>query len=102
MLGKTHTFNYSVTYGPYNVPGLYTEANEASFVTCDTAPVIRLMAVDVYVRSPCGTLTVGYWNTHAGFNGNNGDAVTSPLAPFYVLELPVEMAVYLSPPQNRL
>lgn len=28
------------------------------------------------MRSPYGTLTIGYWKTHAGFNGNNRDAVT--------------------------
>lgn len=77
MPGETYTFNYSVTYGPYSAPGLYTEVNEASFVTCDSSTGgSDSWLVDVYVRSSYGTLTIGYWKTHAGFNGNNQDAVT--------------------------
>lgn len=77
MPGETKTFTYTMTYGPYNVPGDYQEDNTATLTTCDTnTESSDSWSVNVHVKSAQGTLTIGYWKTHTGFYGNNQDVVT--------------------------
>jgi hypothetical protein len=72
--------SYSTTYGPFLAPGDYSETNTASFITNDTKTRGNdSWTVIIHVKSSYGTLTIGYWKTHAGFTGNNPDNVTKYL-----------------------
>lgn len=71
---------YSITIGPYSAPGDYIFKNTANFETTDTHTTgSDSWEVPVWVQSSCGTYTIGYWKTHAGFTGNNPDVVSSKL-----------------------
>lgn len=72
-------FSYTRQVGPYEVCGLYTVVNTASFVTNDTATT-GSAAVTIPVNVPCKgcTLTIGYWKNHAGF-GPQADKLSEHL-----------------------
>lgn len=48
-----------------------------------------------------GTLTIGYWKTHAGFNGNNPDRVT-PLLPIWLGTPGSEKSVQITTAQEAV
>jgi hypothetical protein len=60
------TFSYSRQVGPYDVCGVYTVENTASFVTNDTDTEGEdSWTIDVTVPCDGCTLTPGYWKTHS-------------------------------------
>jgi len=76
------TFFYSRYIGPYEVCGDYAVANNASFVTSDTATTgVDGWRVAVYVPCTGGcTLTPGYWKTHSEYGPAPYDATWALLA----------------------
>lgn len=78
--GLQATYNYSHTVGPFASCGPETVSNTAT-VTSDTGATTS-SGWTVNIAVPCNagcTLTIGYWKNHAGFTGNNADAVTQYL-----------------------
>jgi hypothetical protein len=88
----TVTFEYPVTFGPYETCGIWDHINTAKFVTNDTQTSGEdWWKVVINVPCPGCTLTIGYWKTHAGF-GPQPDMVTQFL-PIWLGNPPVPPAV---------